>query len=102
MKIDKYNLPTILKSLGYEVETEFKFCNTRKYRADYKISKDNEVVLVEYEGIFCNKSRHTSFIGYTNDTEKYNLMQKMGYKILRYTTKNINNILNDLDIIFKK
>ena len=36
IEIDKFNLEYILKKLGYEVEAEFKFCPTRKFRADWK------------------------------------------------------------------
>ncbi|MDR2526990.1 MAG: hypothetical protein LBC92_03900 [Rickettsiales bacterium] len=97
--INKNNFNYILTNLGYEVEPEFKFCKTRKFRADWKVSKNNKIVLVEYEGIFANKSRHTSIIGYTNDTEKYNLMAKLGYKCLRYTSKNFNDVINDIEEI---
>ena len=42
IEIDKFNLEYILKQLGYEVEAEFKFCPTRKFRADWKVSKNDK------------------------------------------------------------
>ena len=101
IEIDKFNLEYVLKQLGYEVEAEFKFCPTRKFRADWKVSKNDKCVLVEYEGLMSNKSRHSSPKGYSNDCEKYNLMTKLGYKLLRYTVFNINNIINDLKEVSK-
>jgi hypothetical protein len=98
----KQTLPLILTSLGYEVVPEFQFCKDRKFRADWRVSKGKESVLIEYEGIFNpsrSKTRHTTLTGYTKDTEKYNLMAKMGYKCLRYTAKNIGDVVRDLETI---
>jgi hypothetical protein len=99
MKINKNIFQPIVSSLGYKVEPEFKFCPTRKFRADWKVSKGNKSVLVEYEGIYSAKSRHTNFKGYAKDCEKYNLAQIEGYQILRYTADNFDNVINDLEKI---
>jgi len=45
-------------------------------------------VAVEYEGIY-GKSRHTTMSGYTGDCEKYNEAQILGWRVLRFTAKNI-------------
>jgi len=95
--INKKNFAMKAESFGYKVEPEFKFCPSRKFRADWKISKGNKSILVEYEGINSLKSRHTTATGYTNDCTKYNIAQFEGYKILRYTTINFCNIFEDLD-----
>lgn len=88
-----------LKYLGYEVVPEFKFCPDRKFRADFKLSKKNIIILVEYEGIMASKSRHTSITGFSKDTEKYNLMTKLGYMRLSYTALNYQNLLRDIQEI---
>ena len=97
MKITKATLPLVLKSRYPDVEAEFKFCPTRRFRADFYIPSLN--CLIEYEGVFCGKSRHTNVIGYTKDCEKYNIASKMGYRLLRYTAKNVGDVLADLEEI---
>ena len=99
MRLTKGLFQPIIESQGYKVEPEFKFSPTRKFRADWKVCKDDRCCLVEYEGIFSGKSRHTGVVGYSKDCEKYNLAQIEGYVILRYTAKNFDNALNDLDAI---
>jgi hypothetical protein len=112
MKITKTIFQPVISSLGYKVEPEFKFCPTRKFRADWKVSKGGKSVLVEYEGLvngmvcnpvtrkMTNKSGHTTKKGYTSNCEKYNLAQLEGYIILRYTSLNFDNVINDLDKYF--
>ena len=96
-EIDKFSLGVVLEKLGYTVEPEFKFCEARKFKADWIVSKNDKCVFVEYEGIMSTKSRHTTPTGYTNDCTKYNLAQKLGYKVLRYTVFNIGEVINDLE-----
>jgi len=83
----------ILQSLKVEYVTELKFSKHRKFRFDIAIPKDK--IAIEYEGIFSQKSRHTSIKGYTMDTEKYNLATIEGWKVLRYTAQNFKNFEND-------
>ena len=64
--------------------TEFKFCETRRWRSDFYIPELN--TLVEYEGLTSSyKGGHQSKIGYTNNCEKYNQASLLGFKLLRYT-----------------
>lgn len=42
MKITKLNFAKIARSLGYEVEEEFKFSKDRRFRADWKINQKNK------------------------------------------------------------
>lgn len=106
MKTTKLNFASIANNLGYEVEAEFKFCKDRKFRADWKVSKDKKSCLIEYEGVrkFYGKqyNGHTDLPGYTSNCEKYNLAQLEGWIILRYTCKNIEDVWRDLDIFFNK
>lgn len=74
--------------------TEYKFHPKRKWRADYALV--DKMLLIEYEGIFGGKSRHTNNIGYVNDAEKYNAAQILGFTVLRYTAMNYKNVEQDV------
>jgi hypothetical protein len=84
-----------LKSKGIAYEVEHKFHPTRKWRADIAIP--SLMVLIEWEGIMATKSRHTSVTGFTNDCEKYNQAQLIGWKVLRYTVLNKSQFYTDID-----
>lgn len=93
---EKFLLGAILaERYGKELRAEYRFCPNRRFRADWFIPSLN--VLVEYEGIFGGKARHTSVGGYSTDCEKYNLATVMGYRVLRYTAKNYTQAIADLD-----
>lgn len=79
---------------------EFKFSKDRKFRADFALI--NERILIEYEGIYGKTSRHTTHSGFSKDCEKYNLAALEGWRVLRYTAKNIKNLQGDLDKILLK
>lgn len=89
----------ILKELGLGHELEYCFHNTRKWRFDVWIP---ELKLgVEYEGVFSDKSRHTTVSGYTGDCDKYNAAAVMGIRVLRYTSKNLGGFRSDITEIKK-
>lgn len=93
---EKFLLGTILRECyGNGLRVEYRFCPTRRFRADYFIPRLN--LLVEYEGVFGGKSRHTNVCGYSADCEKYNLATVLGYRVLRYTAKNYAQVQGDLD-----
>ena len=70
---------------------EFVFCPWRKYRADF--AWPEEKLLVEAEGgIFAKgKGWHMSVGGYLDDMEKYNLAALMGFRVLRFSRKEIDS-----------
>jgi hypothetical protein len=84
-----------LKSKGIAYELEHKFHPKRKWRADIAILSLN--VLIEYEGISSRKSRHTTITGFSNDCEKYNQAQLLGWKVLRYTVLNKSQFFTDIE-----
>ena len=116
MKLGKETLEIYLKSDGYEVIREYRFCPDRLFRADFKVCKGERCCLVEYEGVdpksgfltFRGGKRvyvypsngHTSPLNYTKDCEKYNLANNMGYHVFRYTVLNLGQILPDLKKFF--
>jgi len=93
---NKDNFQLLAESRGYKVTPEFRFNPDRQFKADWAIKKGNSITcLVEFEGMGYN-SRHTKIVGYSNDCEKYNLAQKTGYSVFRYTTLNFDQVWDDL------
>ena len=78
---------------------EYKFNPDRKWKADYFIKELN--LLIEYEGMGGKASGgiggHQTLVGYTNNCEKYNSACLLGFKLLRYTSKNTNQSHKDLN-----
>lgn len=95
----KLHIEAVLKRSGLNFTAELEFSPDRKFRFDWAI--EDLKVAIEYEGIFSDKSGHTSLKGYTKDVIKYNLAVKLGWKVLRYTAKNYLDIESDLQEIKK-
>lgn len=96
----KAKMWNVMNSICDGWTTEYKFHPKRKWRADWCNEKLG--VLVEYEGIFGGFSRHTNNIGYSNDACKYNQAQLLGWKVLRYTALNYEELGDDLRSLIKK
>lgn len=77
-----------------EVVREHKFHPERKWRFDFAVPAHK--VAIEYEGLNSEKSGHTTLVGYTGDTEKYNAAQALGWKVIRFTAKNYKKVLTEL------
>lgn len=93
----KQYIELCLRALKINYVPEYKFSDKRKFRFDYAITYHK--IAIEYEGIYKNhtgKSRHTSVTGYSTDCEKYNLAVVEGWKVLRYTAKNVQNLDSDI------
>ena len=86
----------IESELKLKVEREFKFCPTRKFKADYYIPELK--LLIEKEGGIYTGKAHGSITGILRDIEKYNLATKLGYKVLRYTPDQLFSIQPIKDI----
>lgn len=96
-QIFKLKLDQICRNGNITLIEEYKFISDRKFKADYFIPELN--TLLEYEGLFSVKSRHTSVTGYSNDCEKYNLAQINGYIVLRYTALTLSQVEKDIEKI---
>lgn len=83
------------KGLITDYVTEHKFHDVRRFRFDWAIV--DLKIAIEYEGIFSKKSRHTTVKGYSIDIEKYNLALTEGWKVLRYTANNYQDLKTDLE-----
>lgn len=98
----RFDITMVLKFLRLEYVEEFKFDQTKRRRFSFDFAIHELQVGVEYEGIGFQKdgsqrkSRHTSVKGYTMDCTKYNLAQKQGWIALRYTAKNLHELVDDL------
>lgn len=84
----------ILKYMQIDYVTELQFLKPRQFRFDIAIV--DKKIAIEYEGLFAQKSGHTTVTGYTSNCEKYNLAQINGWKVLRYTALNYKDVVNDL------
>jgi len=96
---EKEHIEMVLSTLKIPYEKEFRFCAERKFRSDWAIP--SMALLIEYEGLFSAKSRHTTPTGFSNDTRKYNLATTMGFRILRYTPLTFKELIFDLQKLLK-
>lgn len=62
---------------------EFRFCPTRRWRADFAWPEHR--LLVEVEGAVWSAGRHVRGHGFTKDAEKANTAQLLWYRVLRFT-----------------
>lgn len=78
-----------LDDAGIEYEREYRFAKHLRrpdtgrpymYRSDFFIQPD---ILVEVEGGIWTGGRHTQPKGFIADIEKYNLAQRLGYRVIR-------------------
>jgi very-short-patch-repair endonuclease len=83
------NLETIFKIHNIPVVKEYRFHQKRRWRFDFAIPQYK--IAIEYEGGVYSKGRHVRGRGYSNDCEKYNAAQVMGWRVLRYTSEMVKN-----------
>lgn len=88
------HIKTVLKKLNIGFIQEHTFLPGRKYRFD--VAVPDKKIGIEYEGLVSSKSRHTTLTGYSNDCIKYNLAQKNGWIVLRYTVMNYLSFERDI------
>ncbi len=90
----------LARRLGLTTIAEYRFNPDRKWRADFALFGEHNgkqvKILVEYEGIFSEKSRHTTAKGYSADSDKYRSAAILGWTVLRYTAKNYEQLTVDL------
>lgn len=89
---------------GIVLEEEYFFHPERMWRSDYAVITPYMKILIEYEGLMSEKSRHTTVTGYTGDTEKYNAAAALGFQIIRFTTMNYKTLgkkINELELFYK-
>ena len=93
------HIELVLKSRKIPFVTEYKFMEERKFRFDVAIPEKK--IAIEYEGLNVGaKSRHTTNVGYSGDCLKYNLAIVNGWKVLRFTAYNYEEVGKFLSILF--
>lgn len=95
-----WNLFVFAQEQAVQLMEEYLFDETRRWKSDYAIPAYK--ILIEYEGLFSEKSRHTTAKGFTGDTEKYNCAQSLGWIVLRFTALNYRTITQALKKFEKK
>ena len=86
-------------ALGVVFETEHRFHNVRRWRADFAIWPDNETkragilpLLVEIEGAkYGSPGRHQRVDGIDRDCEKYAEAMCLGYHVLRLSARMVRD-----------
>ena len=68
---------------------EYRFHPTRRWRFDFAWRVEG--VAVEIEGGTYVHGRHTRGEGFARDCEKYNAAAILGWKVLRFTEKEVND-----------
>ncbi|MEZ5691169.1 MAG: hypothetical protein R3D71_05855 [Rickettsiales bacterium] len=89
-------LASNLKSYNIPFEEEYKFHPGRRWRFDFAFP--DRKLAVEVEGGIHGYGRHNRPQGYINDMEKYNAATSLGWKLLRFTTKQVKVGLAVLEI----
>ena len=95
-----------LAAKGIKYIPEHRFHPVRQWRFDVAIPELK--VAVEYEGLIItaksatSKSGHTTISGYSDNCDKYNEAQLLGWEVLRYTVLNYKQFYNHLDILLKR
>jgi very-short-patch-repair endonuclease len=72
-----------------EVELEWRFHDTRKWRFDLALPEHK--IALEVEGGTWISGRHNRPVGYAKDMEKYNEAALLGWRVLRCTWKEVKN-----------
>jgi very-short-patch-repair endonuclease len=97
---------SIIAELGLKFEKEFRFAIPRRWRFDYRIINPQKPELklsLEINGSCFTQGRHTRGVGYSNDLEKINTAQILGWTVLQYTTQQIERepqrIYKDLQFV---
>lgn len=75
-------------------DREYQFHPERKWRFDF--AYPDLKIAIEAEGGIWSSGRHTRGSGFIKDCEKYNQAAILGWRVLRYTTSNIDKLINDL------
>lgn len=87
-----------LTEAGFYFIREYKFDQTRKWKADYFISSDTDFMkmprvvadtLIEIEGGLWMQGRHSRGKGYQGDLDKYNAATAKGFKVYRFSTQDV-------------
>lgn len=77
-----------------EPTREYKFFPSRKWKFDFAYPEIK--LAIELEGGIWIQGRHSRGSGMLKDMEKYNTATVNGWRILRYTTNNLGQSVDDI------
>lgn len=80
---------------GLVLYEEYNFNPIRRWRSDWCVEELR--ILVEYEGLMSEKSRHTTHQGFSGDAEKYNSAQALGWTVLRFSALTYTTVIEVLN-----
>lgn len=92
-------LAILLRHYKLPFHREYSFHPKRKWRFDFAIGEDPSQFLlaIEVEGGIHSGGRHVRGKGYTDDLIKYNAAVLLGWRVLRYTTSQVDmQIIEDI------
>lgn len=89
----------IATTTHHTVTPEYRFYPPRRWRFDYAII--DLKVAIEIEGASWTQGRHTRGKGFIADMEKYNRATLEGWRVLRYTPQQIDDIIRDMKEIVR-
>lgn len=72
---------------GFNIAEEYKFHPSRKWRFDFAIV--DKKIAIEVEGGIWEYGRHNRAAGFLGDMEKYNEAAALGWRLLRFTPKEL-------------
>lgn len=78
-----------LEQAGILFEREFRFAPPRRWRADFRIVRDE--LLVEIDGGGYVAGRHTRGAGFEADAEKASAAAILGYRVIRCTPRQVED-----------
>jgi hypothetical protein len=95
-----------LKELGVDFERQYAYVPGRKFKADFvmypavsgqmssmnwTMYRQRRPILIEVQGGIFSKKAHGSISGILNDNARLNFATKHGYRVLRFTTDEVND-----------
>ena len=88
----------MFKELNTPIEKEYKFCPTRRWKADFCLTEHK--IIIEQEGGIWSGGRHTNPSGFIGDMEKYNEAVALGFVVLRFSPQDLrHNYAKCLELI---
>ena len=72
-------------------EREYRFFAHRQWRFDFAWTDPRIKLAVEVEGAAYTQGRHVRGPGFEADVEKYNFATLLGWRLLRFTAKQVKN-----------
>lgn len=83
----RWGLCDVAERYSIRLEFEYRFHPVRRWRFDACFPELK--IAIEQEGAVWVQGRHTRGSGFVKDMEKYNAAAELGYRLFRYTPKEV-------------